>query len=388
MATLLRLPGGEKNRGNKNREGKFYARVNIPRPGQRPKQKVIPLRTEDRLEAAVRLEEVENVEDLIKGGVEYSFPWMGSKEKKVQQLSVKQALEDYLRMRENEGLRKNTLEMIYYAGEHFKNAVGPSKPLATIDADDIQVFIRKSRSILGATSINMYLRNLRAFFNRAKESGIMSDPPKIKELPEPDDLPVYLSNSDFHKIQDAANNFLPGLGDIFWFYRETGARLSEPLDAELKGSFLIIHTENAKGKRERQIQLSPDLIQIYEEMKKLGYKEKYYSARFRAACKAAGIKGHKFHHLRHTFGVRTWLQTGDIFLVKTLMGHRSIESTLKYTNFFLNRLKEDFPDLAGYADNQSIGRAEIIAGGPISTKSRTASPYTIERIRKNGSLGK
>lgn len=388
MATLLRLPGGTKNCGNKNREGKYYARVNIPRPGQRPRQKVIPLRTEDPLEAAVRLEEVESVEGLLKRGVVYSFAWIGSTEKKVQQLSVQQAFEDYLKMRKNEGLRKNTLEMIYYAGEHFKNAVGPSKPLANIDADDIQTFIRKSRGILGVTSINMYLRNLRAFFNRAKESGIMSDPPKIKELPEPDNLPVYISNSDFHKIQDAANKFLPGLGDIFWFYRETGARLSEPLDAELKGSVLIIYTENAKGKRERQIQLSPDLIQIYLQMKELGYKGKYYSARFRAACKAAGVEGHNFHHLRHTFAVRAWLQTGDIFLVKKLMGHRSIESTLKYTNFFLSCLKEDFPDLAGYANNQSIGRAEIIAGRSISTERRASSPYTMQRIRKNLSSGK
>ena len=385
MAALLRLPGGKRNRGNKNSEGKYYARVNIPRPGQRPKQKVIPLRTENPREAALRLLEVEKVEDLIKSGVEYVFPWMKGQATTVIQLSVKQASKDYLRIRKNEGLRPNSLEIFHHAVTHFMKIVGPSKPLESISAEDIQEFIRESREKLGPVSINMYLRNLRTFFRWANDSGLMSHPPKIKEIPEPDDLPVYVSNSEFHKIQDKAT---PILADVFWFYRETGARMSEPFDAVLKGSFLIIYTVNAKGKQERQIQLTPDLIQIYEQLMAAGHRPDYYSKKFKDTCRTAGIEGHNFHHLRHTFGVRAWLQTGDIFLVSQLMGHRSIETTMRYTKFFLSRLQEDFPDLAGYAENQSRGRAELISRGTGSTDGMTSPPYTGERIRQERSWRK
>ena len=379
MAALLRLPGGKRNRGNKNREGKYYARVNIPRPGQRPKQKVIPLRTENPREAALRLLEVEKVEPLIKQGLEFEFPWMRGQATTVKQLSVKQASKDYLRIRKNEGLRPKSLEIFHHAVTHFIKIVGASKPLESISAEDIQEFIRKSREKLGPVSINMYLRNLRTFFRWANDLGMMSHPPKIKEIPEPDDLPSYISYNEFHQIQDHTTPFL---ADVFWFYRETGARMSEPFDAVLKGSFLIILTENAKGRQERQIQLTPDLIQIYEQMIAAGHRPDYYSKKFKHACRAAGIDGHNFHHLRHTFGVRCWLQCGDIFLVKQLMGHKSIETTLRYTKFFLSRLQEDFPDLAGYADNQSRGRAEIIGRGTGSTEGTTSLPYTGERIRQ------
>ncbi|MCH8837359.1 MAG: site-specific integrase [Candidatus Marinimicrobia bacterium] len=378
MATLLRLPGGTKNRGNKNRAGKFYARISVPRPAQRPKQKLVPLKTENPREAALRLQEVEKVEPLIKQGIEYDFPWMEGHRTAVKQISVEQAAKDYLSIRANEGLSSNTLEIFSNASNHLMKIVGASKPLENIVVGDIQDYIRILRESIGSTSINMYLRNLRTFFRWANDSGIMSHPPKIKEVAQPKSLPGYISNEGFDLIQDAATPFL---ADVFWFYRATGCRLREPFNADLKGTYLIVSTEDSKGREERQIPLTAELIQIYEELIAAGHRPEYYSKQFKQVCRMVGLEDHNFHHLRHTFAVRSWLMSGDIYLVCQLMGHKSIQTTMIYTKFFLSRLQEDFPDLAGFAENKALGRADLIGSGAGPTEERTASPYTDERIR-------
>jgi len=51
------------------------------------------------------------------------------------------------------------------------------------------------------------------------------------------------------------------------------------------------------------------------------------------------------HCLRHTFAVRRYLQTKDIYLVKQEMGHASVTTTEVYARFSLRRLEMDFPTL-------------------------------------------
>ena len=121
---------------------------------------------------------------------------------------------------------------------------------------------------------------------------------------------------------------------------------------------LLVPTEFAKGLEERQIPLNPDLLRIYEQLIAAGHRPDYYSKEFKKVLVKLGLKGHRFHDLRHTFGVRTWLQTGDIMLVSNLMGHRNIQTTMIYTRFLPTRLAEDFPDLTAYLSEHSKGRAE------------------------------
>ena len=51
------------------------------------------------------------------------------------------------------------------------------------------------------------------------------------------------------------------------------------------------------------------------------------------------------HCLRHTFAVRRYLQTRDIYLVKNELGHESVTTTEIYAKFSLRRLENDFPSL-------------------------------------------
>jgi len=65
-----------------------------------------------------------------------------------------------------------------------------------------------------------------------------------------------------------------------------------------------------------------------------------FDAAWRKARKAASIEDFRVHDLRHTFATRTLRRTGNLKLVSKLLGHKSIETTMKYAHV----LDEDLQD--------------------------------------------
>lgn len=53
---------------------------------------------------------------------------------------------------------------------------------------------------------------------------------------------------------------------------------------------------------------------------------------FRKAVVAAGVQNFRFHDLRHTFATRLLRQTGNLKLVSRLLGHSSIDTTMRYAH--------------------------------------------------------
>lgn len=51
---------------------------------------------------------------------------------------------------------------------------------------------------------------------------------------------------------------------------------------------------------------------------------------FAYACRKSELKDFTFHDLRHTFGTRLAEQNVDVVRIKELMGHKSIETTMRY----------------------------------------------------------
>ena len=70
-----------------------------------------------------------------------------------------------------------------------------------------------------------------------------------------------------------------------------------------------------------------------------------------------------FHCLRHTFAVRRYLQTRDIYLVKQEMGHSSVTTTEVYAKFSLRRLEMDFPSLTKSNNNRENRERGYDIGG-------------------------
>ena len=61
---------------------------------------------------------------------------------------------------------------------------------------------------------------------------------------------------------------------------------------------------------------------------------------FKNACSRAGIKNLRFHDLRHTFATRLVLSNVDLATVSKLLGHSSIQMTMRYSHPTPEALKQ------------------------------------------------
>tara|TARA_Y100000294_G_scaffold135462_1_gene128183 strand:- start:30 stop:626 length:597 start_codon:yes stop_codon:yes gene_type:complete len=154
----------------------------------------------------------------------------------------------------------------------------------------------------------------------------------------------------------------------FLFYRETGCRVSEPFIGELDGNWLLISADKTKQRSDKELRLNAECLRLCIEMR--SYVEKYegtveswtqnLSKTFLKVMREIDGKDTKYHlHcLRHTFAVRRYLQTRDIYLVKQEMGHASVTTTEIYAQFSLRRLGMDFPSLVELTEkgkNRELG---------------------------------
>jgi len=71
------------------------------------------------------------------------------------------------------------------------------------------------------------------------------------------------------------------------------------------------------------------------------------------AVSIAGIKDFRFHDLRHTFATRMLRQTGNLKLVSRLLGHKSIDATMKYVHVLQDDIRDAQADFSTLGSIQS-----------------------------------
>lgn len=377
--------------GLRKLKGKYYARLSIPQDGNRWKDHLIPLKTSEKKVAAVRRLEVEKHEAEIKAGITFVFPWESETgTTAVKHYTLAEAMPDYLRARRADGLREKTLDMYRLALTHFQEVVGENQPVDTLTTAHIQAFKEVSQTQFdhSPTTININLRAIKTFLRWLRDQDHLSDVPAISLVRTGKSLPIYLSNPEFQQILQQVP---PHYQRAFWFYRATGCRLREPFEGTLNGQFLTIHADTAKTHQERDVYLTPDLLAVVQEMRsRFAQREVQaktfidrYSKRFKRACRACNVADKKFHSLRHTFAVRTYLRTRDIYKVAKLLGHASVTTTEIYAKFNLKRLQQDFPDLVSaqateyYGADQTSPATDRVPAGVRPTQSAATAHQSI-----------
>ena len=127
----------------KNLRGSLYPSVRFETPNNNGRtEKHIPLRTTSKVTARERLIMVNQVQDEIielhNKGEKYNFPWMNKDGKrKIQYLTLKDAVTVWLKLRKSQGIADSTLDRNRQSMNTIMNVLGKSIRLKAITTKSI-----------------------------------------------------------------------------------------------------------------------------------------------------------------------------------------------------------------------------------------------------------
>ena len=197
-----------------------------------------------------------------------------------------------------------------------------------------------------ATGMNAAVSALRFFFGVTL--GRDDAQVGMTTVREPRNLPVVLSPDEVARLLDAA----PGLKykAAFSIAYGAGLRASEVVHLKLgdiDGARKVIRVEQGKGRKDRYAMLSDPLLDLlrawWREARPQGWlfpgrnpvnplTTRQLRRAFDGARQAAEIdKKVSLHTLRHCFATHLLEQKVDIRVIQTLLGHKKLDTTARYT---------------------------------------------------------
>ena len=238
--------------------------------------------------------------------------------------------------------------------EHLKkwNVIFGKRKLSEITPRDIDDYKHKRLTEVKPATVNRELEVLRHLYYLAKrwkefigenpvsESGLLSFNNQKERI---------LTLGEEQKLFAVS---VPHLKLILITALNTGMRKGEILstrwkDIDFDNDFITVRHIVSKSKKPRKVPISSSLRKLLLEQKlKTGYSEyaflnpegKPYTRPdslkrcFEGACKRSGIKGLRFHDLRHTFATRAVESGCPIVAVSKILGHASIQTTMRYAH--------------------------------------------------------
>ncbi len=227
-----------------------------------------------------------------------------------------------------------------------------NKYLNEITIDTVEFLIKeKEKRKNSPATINRLLALLRALLRKAKnEWEWLDNIPYIRLLKEPEHRIRWITKQEAAVLL----NELPcHLRDMAAFSLSTGLRKSNVFnlkwsDIDLDRGHVTIHADESKTKTALAIPLNNTALELLLKRKDSNkeyvftYKGKpirEYKTAWKKALERAQIKDFKWHDLRHTYA--SWLVMNGVSLdtVKQLLGHKSINTTLRYAHLSSEHLR-------------------------------------------------
>jgi integrase/recombinase XerD len=180
---------------------------------------------------------------------------------------------------------------------------------------------------------------------------------EIFHMKEPVRVPQILSADEAKRLLLMAGRLQVRM--LFSIGYGVGLRVSEVVKLKVKhidSALGVIRVEQAKGKKDRQVMLSPETLDLLREWWKVRSKKydhgvplqerwlfpgrrkglhltpRQVTRLFHETVEAAGIrKKVTLHALRHSFATHLFDRGVDIRTIQALLGHEKLETTARYT---------------------------------------------------------
>lgn len=186
---------------------------------------------------------------------------------------------------------------------------------------------------------------------------------KFKYIPyakKNENLPIVLSVDEIQKMFSVCENLKHKV--ILSLLYSAGLRVSELINLKWKDidrSRMIINIIQAKGNKDRQVMLSPELIPLlisyYNEYntkeyvlngqntdKELRYSDRSVGEVIKQLANKAGLKNKRVytHLIRHCFATHLVEAGTDINLIQKLLGHSNVKTTNIYLHISNNHISK------------------------------------------------
>src|SRR5437773_6682709 len=239
----------------------------------------------------------------------------------------------------------------------FADFLGRSADKAT--TEDVHRYQLWLASIGTVPTANVAATALRFFFKVTLKRLDLAE--EVVSTREPRRLPVVLSPEEVGRLLASAINIKHKA--LLSLAYATGLRASEVVSLKLTdidSDRMVIRVEQGKGKKDRYVILSPNLLEILREWWRVarkkgwmspgqhwlfpGYRGQHTSARQLhrivrlAAGRASITKRVGVHTLRHSFATHLLEHKTDIRIIQVLLGHKKLDTTALYTRVAVSAL--------------------------------------------------
>jgi site-specific recombinase XerD len=205
------------------------------------------------------------------------------------------------------------------------------------------------------STFNQALNAARFFFIEVLKKPFVLEGLRFQKAPRR--LPVVMSEEEVKRLLDAASPLRDRA--ILETAYATGMRLGEVLRlkvCDIDSRRMMIRVEQGKGRKDRYVMLSTSLLETLREYWRASKpKELLFPGlggnrplnatiaqrAFGYARERAGItKPVSFHTLRHSFATHLIESGTNVRTIQALLGHRSLQTTERYTHLAQNYLNQ------------------------------------------------
>jgi len=241
----------------------------------------------------------------------------------------------------------------FFKGETLQN-IGPEK---------IERYKAMRKAEVSPASVNRELACLKTLFNKAVEWAKAETNPaaKVKKFRENNARERILNPEEARRLIECA---APAIRPVLIVALNTGMRRTEILslkwhDVDFAKSFILI--EDSKSGRSRKVPMNEFVYRTLKKLPRTSDEHVFFNPEthdhikdiktsFRAACQRAEIRGVRLHDLRHTAASKMIEAGADLVTVSKILGHASIQMTMRYAHPTPENMRLAVEKLAGILD--------------------------------------